>query len=249
MKKIILLVGFLIPFIAAAQDQEGVIRYLMVQNGAKKLAALDYISQQQKERMAYVWGSRSEWKAFTTLYFSPNITKYEDSEEKAEDDDSDYSWKKDAFLIHRNFATNTMHDVISLNSKAYIIDDTISYPEWKILNDMKEIAGHVCMNATFTDSLRMEKTIAWFALDIPSNGGPEHFGGLPGLILEIDINNGGVVITADKIELKKLSTELALPTKKIKGKKVNTEGFRTILSKHYSDSRKNERPPFWGMRY
>lgn len=249
MKKLTLLFAFLCPFFALAQDQEGVIRYLITQHYSKKLAAVDYISKQAKERNEYIWGSRSEWKVYANLYFNATESKYEDSEEKAEPDEDNYSWKKDAFFIKRDFTKRTMYDVMTIVGQVYIVEDTIIYPEWKILNEMKEVAGHVCMNATYTDTLSKELVVGWFALDLPLNGGPERFGGLPGLILEIDINNGAVIISADKIDLKKLDQQLALPKKKTKGKKVNENGYREVLKKHYADKRKAEQPPYWGLRY
>lgn len=98
-------------------------------------------------------------------------------------------------------------------------EDSLHAPQWKILNDKKEITGHVCTNAFMTDTVKKKQKVeGWFAPDLKNNGGPELFFGLPGLILEVNINNGGMIITADKIDLKKLTVELNLP-KKIKGKK------------------------------
>lgn len=116
------------------------------------------------------------------------------------------------------------------------------------MNDMKEVAGHVCMNAYREDTLKKQKIYVWFALDIPVPSGPERLGGLPGLILEADVNDGGMLITADKIELKKLTNELEAP-KKVKGKKVNEAGYNEVIRKHMEEKRKAEEPPFWGIRY
>jgi GLPGLI family protein len=232
-----------------AQNNEGYIRYLVTHNWSKKYAAVDYISKQQRERDAYVWGgSRAEWKMFANYYFSEKGSKYEDSEESAEADDEGYSWRKEAYLIHRNFETGQMTDVITMLGKAYVIEDSIQTQDWKILNEMKEIAGHVCMNAQWTDTVKLQKITAWFALDMPVPGGPERLGGLPGMILEVDINNGGMLITADKIELKPLTNELALP-KKLKGKKIKEANYVEMLKKHVAEKKKAEQPPYWGIRY
>ena len=58
-----------------------------------------------------------------------------------------------------------------------------------------------------------------------------------------------IVILRNKIDLKKLDQELALPKKKIKGKKVNEDGYLAVLKKHYAEKRKAEQPPYWGLRY
>lgn len=231
-----------------AQKPEGYIRYLRTGNWAKQMAAVDYMSKQQRDRMMYMWGNRSEYKSFANLWFSPSGSKYEDSEEKADREDEGYNWRKQEYTIMRNFETQTIHEVQYILGKTYIIDDSLHFPNWKILNDMKEVAGHICMNAFYEDSLKMQKITAWYALDLPVSIGPERLGGLPGVILEIDINDGAMVITADKIELKPLTTELD-PPKKAKGKKIDEAKYYAILKKHFDERRKAEEPPFWGIRY
>ena len=82
-KKLICILLLAFPMILSAQETEGHIRYLITHNWTKKMAAVDYVSKQQKERLAYIWGSRSEWKMFTDFYFNADETKYEESEESA----------------------------------------------------------------------------------------------------------------------------------------------------------------------
>ncbi len=249
MKQHIIIITFLLAAAGArAQETEGVVRYLVTHNWSKKMAAVDYISKQQRERVAYMWGNRSEWKMFTTLYLTPTESKYEDSEEKAEPDDEGYSWRKEVYYIKRNFATNTMYDVLQILGKTYIVEDSLRAPDWKILNDLKDVAGHICMKASWEDTVKQQKVIAWFAMDIPVSAGPERFFGLPGLILEVDINDGGMLLSADKIDLKKLGAELDLP-KKLKGKKISEAEYIALLQKFMDERREAEEPPFWGIRY
>ncbi len=230
------------------QALEGTVRYLIVHDWTKKMAAVDYISKQRRERIAYMWGNRSEWKQYANLYFSPTRTKYEDSDERAEADDQGYAWRKEAYTIQRDFEAHTVRDVIQMLGKTYLVEDTLAAPDWKIMNDMKEVAGHVCMNAFREDTVKKQRITVWFALDIPVPSGPERLGGLPGLILEADVNDGGMLIVADKIELKKLTAELS-PPKKVKGKKISEADYTAVLRKHMEEKRKAEEPPFWGIRY
>jgi len=247
-KSLLLSLIFLLPLVATAQDMEGTIRYLMVHNWTKKMTSLDYLSKQQREKMSYMWGKDSEWKVYTTLHFTPVETKYEDSEEKAEPDDEGYSWRKEVYFVKRNFEKNTVYDAIQMFGKTYIIEDSIQAPAWKIMNDMKEVAGHVCMNAFWEDTIKQQKIYVWFALDMPISGGPERLCGLPGMILEADINDGALLLTADKIDLKKLDKELDLP-KKLKGKKIGEAEYVSMIKKHIAEKREAEEPWFWGMRY
>ncbi len=250
MKKIFIFCFFIAQISANAQQNfEGMVQYLVVHNWTKKLAAVPYISKQQKERAAYMWGNRSEWKQYDNLYFTQTASKYEESEESAEpNDDNNYSWRKELFFMKRDFDKNTMTDAIEHLGKNYLIEDEIQPIEWKIQNDLKEIAGHICMKAVTEDTLKNQKIVAWFAQDIPIKAGPDKFNGLPGMILEIDINEGAMTITANKITLKKLTTELDLP-KKIKSKKIKNETYLNLVKEFILEKRKEESFPFWGIRY
>ncbi len=227
---------------------EGTIRFNVAHNWAKKMEALSYLSKQKKERVAYMQGNRSEWHEYTLLHVNPTETKYLDSEERAEQDDEGYSWRKETFFTKRNFSNNTLYDALTVQGTTYLINDTMVCQDWKILNDMKEVAGHLCMNASWEDTIKMQKIVAWFALDIPISAGPERLCGLPGLILEADVNHGAMVITADRMDAKKLTTEFDIP-KKQKGKKVNETEYRKALKKFIDEQVKAEQPYFWDLRY
>ena len=231
-----------------AQTTEGTIRYLRTQNWAKMMSTIDYMSKNQRDRMMYMWGSRSEWKTYTLLHFSATESKYEDSEEEAEPGNEGWSNRKELFFMKRDFNTRTLYDGIYLIGKNYLIHDSIVPPAWKILNDMKEVAGHICMNASYVDTLRKQNIMVWFALDMPIPSGPDRFIGLPGMILEVDINNGATIMTADKIDLKPLTTELNVP-EKIKGKKIDMAEYTRIVLKQMAERKAEEEPWFWGMRY
>ncbi|MBN8677006.1 MAG: GLPGLI family protein [Chitinophagales bacterium] len=227
---------------------EGTIRYLVTHNWTKKMAALTYLSKQRKERVSYMYGKNAEWSEYTLLHFTPTETHYLDSEERVNADDMGYSWRRETFWVKRDFAKNTTSDALVLQGKTYLVQDSIRCQDWKILNDMKEVAGHLCMNASWQDTVKQQKIVAWFALDIPHSGGPERLCGLPGLILEVDVNDGAMIITANRIEPKKLTTELDLP-KKQKGKKSTEADYQKALFKLIQENIKEEQPYFWDIRY
>ena len=231
-----------------AQTLEGTIRYLRTHNWAKMMAGVDYISKNQRDRMMYMWGNRSEWKTYTLLHFNATESKYENSEEQAEAGNEGWSDRKETFFMKRNFKDNTLYDGITFLGKTYLIHDSIVPPKWKILNDMKEVAGHICMNASWTDTLRKQNVFVWFALDMPVSTGPDRFIGLPGIILEIDINDGALIMTADKMDLKPLTTELDVP-QKIKGKKIDMAEYTRLIEQQMKERRAAEEPWFWGISY
>ncbi len=249
MKKIIILVIISLPIFAfSQQNMEGTVRYLITHNWAKKLMAVEYLSKQQREKSMYMWGNRSEWKEYYLMHFNLNESKYEESEEKAERSNETYNWRKETFFIKRNYQKMATYEGYEILGKTYIVEDSLYSYDWKIQNDLKEVAGHICMKAFLEDTVKKQKIVAWFAQDIPLPMGPERFHGLPGLILELDYNDGAMLITADKIDYKKLTTELDTP-KKLKGKKIKEFDYQSLIQKHVAEKTKSEEPWFWGVRY
>lgn len=55
--------------------------------------------------------------------------------------------------------------------------------DWTLTDETQEILGHNCQKATCR--FRGRDFVAWFASDIPVQGGPWKFGGLPGCILKV----------------------------------------------------------------
>ena len=63
----------------------------------------------------------------------------------------------------------------------FIVQDTLSLPNWNILEEVKIINNHSCQKAITTFKGRNYEV--WFTLDYPSKFGPWKLNGLPGLIL------------------------------------------------------------------
>lgn len=76
---------------------------------------------------------------------------------------------------------------------------------------------------------------AWFAPDIPVPAGPEFQGQLPGLILELDMNNGRVVYHALEISTKVNPASIKEP----KGKRITAAEFNKERDKEMEEMRRN----------
>jgi GLPGLI family protein len=234
-----------------AGDSVVVVRYAVNKNWVKMIEGVDYLSTQEKERAKYVYGNRSSWTSYGLLYFNDSVSFYKDDFE--DETNGGYAWLKDPFLIRRDFAHMQMHDVLVWLRKTVIIEDTLIMPTWKILNDVREIAGQICMSASWTDTLKGQQVVAWFALGIPSQAGPEQLCGLPGLILGVEINNGAMEIMAQKIDTIPLTDQLTMPTRfdgrKIKGKMISEQEYRRRVHAYMTEKREALQYPYWGVRY
>ncbi len=74
------------------------------------------------------------------------------------------------------------------------IKDTIPVYNWQLFDDMQTIAGFNCKKATTTRKVgRLQHITAWYCEDISIPDGPMAFRGLPGLILQIEIDKNTIV--------------------------------------------------------
>lgn len=63
----------------------------------------------------------------------------------------------------------------------YLVDDTLSIPQWDITNEIKTINNHKCQKATTFFKGRTYEV--WYASEYPTIFGPWKLNGLPGLII------------------------------------------------------------------
>ena len=97
-------------------------------------------------------------------------------------------------LIYKNSRDKLMLTQIKLEDKEYLIEEPITELKWKIGKKKREISGFQCIEAT-TRTAKGTPVVAWYTPDIPVDDGPASYRGLPGLILHLEIDNGGRVIS------------------------------------------------------
>ncbi|WP_159473649.1 GLPGLI family protein [Dyadobacter sp. 3J3] len=235
-----------ISFTSKAQKMEGEISYERVQHWSKIYARLTYLSIEEKDRVAMTIKNYEEDKQDMKLYFKDDKSFYTKAKQK--ENDGGWSSSEQEYKVYRDLIGEKRTDILEMFGKVYIVEDSIRAPNWKIMNKIKEINGYMCMMAVTEDTIKDQKITAWFADNIPVSVGPDLYGGLPGMILELDVNDGALVVTATKIEMKAITEDLNVP-KKVKGKKINGTQYNTLVSTHIKDSIKSHRNPFWSMPY
>jgi GLPGLI family protein len=73
--------------------------------------------------------------------------------------------------------------------------------------------------------------VAWYTEDIQSSAGPEVYGGLPGLILQLDINGGEMVLTA--VELATQGMDKGVVKEPVDGKKITRAAFQKMMDEQF----------------
>lgn len=90
-------------------------------------------------------------------------------------------------VLYKDFQNNfSLREMSSFNNKC-LVKDSIKKYDWKISKESKELLGYQVRKAEVEiDSITT--AVAWYAPKLNFKNGPEVYDGLPGLILEIQIN-------------------------------------------------------------
>lgn len=129
-------------------------------------------------------------------------------------------------ILYENHESGRLLEETTLEEKKYLISDSVRDPSWKLSEETASVLGHVCKKATATD-MRGTKLVAWYSEDIPAPVGPEKFGGLPGAILRLDADSGGIVFTATRIDPSVQEKDLRAPG----GKTITRADYEKLLDK------------------
>ncbi|MBC7884213.1 MAG: GLPGLI family protein [Saprospiraceae bacterium] len=241
----ILFTGYVACLSFMSTGQGGTITYNMKYHWVNIVTKLPYLSQEEKDRIQLTWGKDDDKGEDFLLTFNQDGSVYA---KKEKEDNYGYSWGEEDDVFIRDHKTKRTKDIRLLLGKKYVIEDAIPRYKWKILNELKDIAGYVCMKAETKDTVNNIVIYAWFTDKIPVVSGPEGFSGLPGMILALDYNSDDVNIIATKVQLKDTIVTLPIP-KKIKGKNILYEEYYTRKKKHIQLSVAGRRNPFWEVRY
>ena len=145
-------------------------------------------------------------------------------------------------VLYKNISENRMANKKELMGKVFLIRDNLVAYDWEMMGETKNIGNYTCYKAKFEieeediqinmidGEVKEEKVtkkrtlVAWYTPEVPISNGPGDYGGLPGLILEV--NDGNQTIVCSEIVLNpKEVKEIKEPTK---GKVVTREEFSKI---------------------
>ncbi len=115
-----------------------------------------------------------------------------------------------------------------LKENEYLIQDNYLI-EWDITTEQKLIMNYTAVKAI---SKTDKKTIAWFVPELPFAFGPHKFNNLPGLIVELQNQQG--YYTMKKISFDN-SIEINLPTK---GNKITSKEFSQLQAEIEKEAKK-----------
>jgi GLPGLI family protein len=120
------------------------------------------------------------------------------------------------------------------------VKDSLPVRAWKMTDGKRTICGFNCRKAIYekNDSTRI---YAWYAPNILPSIGPEGFCGLPGTILGIATEDGGIIYFADKVDFSTAPKSESLAVEIGKNKLFTLRELREKLEKDYGNTP-------WGKR-
>ncbi len=129
--------------------------------------------------------------------------------------------------------------VLGFAGQEVLVGDSMVPRQWKITENTRVIAGYKCRKAVYEKN-DSTKLYAWYCIEIVPSFGPEGFDGLPGMILGLATEDGGIIYFAKKVEVIAPTAEnLIVETKK---KTIYTmPELKTKLEKDFANSP-------WGKR-
>lgn len=223
MKEFLLVVALLLANLYLYVEKEGTIIYEQKVNLHRRIPADDVQTRQ--------FVPEFQTSKVQVLYKGVE-SLFKNVEEEEEDDTFEgggvrIQMRRPETIIYRHFGNNKRVEQREFMGKNYLIEADIKQTPWKVTGESKKILGYNCLKAMYKDTVQNRNIVAWFTDAIPCPSGPESFGSLPGMIMEVDINEGEVVYNAIKVDDKVLNMkEFKAPST---GKKVTEEEFKAMV--------------------
>jgi GLPGLI family protein len=174
-----------------------------------------------------------------------------------------FNFRMPETTTYTDLAAQMQYESRPMFEKTFLVVDSLKPLKWKISEETKTIAKHLCKKATTSivaqnirfgggggprgmgrnngDSTnrpaaaitpKETEVVVWYTEDITASVGPDNYTGLPGAILEVDMDNGANVTMATEVTTKYPKKELTQPTK---GDKMNRAQFQDAMKKLMED--------------
>jgi len=140
------------------------------------------------------------------------------------------SWATSKNTVYQNFNRGTRYLIKTIWNEELHVTDSLFNRRWQITESSRKIAGYSCRKAVWkaNDTTHI---YAWFSYDLLPSTGPESFNGLPGTILGLATEDGGVVYFAKKVEVIQVPiAAFQLPKKK---KIYSASELKAQMTKQY----------------
>ena len=225
----LLLFGLLYCTCVRAQITSGTIDYLE----HREFEFWDGMSIEQKKRMEKM---KEEGAFDETGQLSFDGQAFSYRQLKKEDDGRRgrgwwFSDDENPDIYYTNIADSMVTDQRQIMDRTFILQDKWVTPDWEIpANQAASMAYTLPSKLAIGTSIDGDTLTAYFTESIPIGIGPKGYGGLPGAIVYLKVQNEGVYTEYTMVTMQPNPSELAL-VKPEEGDSVSREKFNKISAK------------------
>lgn len=181
----------------------------------------------------------NEMKSLKELIFTKEASLYQKAEvevkikevTQSEEQPIKIMMEEPLNIVFTDLVNKSVVEQKEFMTRTFLIEGEVSEHVWKMSGNQKMIHDYPCQEAVLENEDKNIKV--WFTPAIPVSAGPESYNGLPGLILEVNIDDGEHIITAKNIELDAIPENLL--SKPTKGKKVSKDEFDKIVAERIEE--------------
>jgi GLPGLI family protein len=175
---------------------------------------------------------------YFSLVFNENKSVYKLSKGSSDQNNGFFTSPANENTVYKDLDNQTSTSQKQIFESQFLLTDSLKDIEWKLLPETRTIAGFECHKALtkISDSVIV---VAFYTEEIIPSNGPESFGGLPGMILELAIPRLYTTWTATKLEQITDADEKAI-IPPVKGKKANQKEMTAKVNEGIKD---------WGEKY
>jgi GLPGLI family protein len=177
--------------------------------------------------------SARDWPRFQNKKYKNTVDSLFDDSQIKEFDSKGLNKSINRTIYYKNIA-NSFFNVTKFDGlgKKYCINDTVTNINWELLSDTISILGINCQKAKFKFKSG-QIGFAWFASKYPYPFGPDKFGGLPGIILKVESQDGRYLIEAVKILFPDTTIQSISPC--AFGLNISNQQFNELIQKQNQD--------------
>ena len=199
---LLILTFFVFPF-AFGQLKSGVIVFERKTNLLKKYP--------QEETRKWLNGKKMKIDKFE-LYFNPTQALFIPAKTP---DEGRMSWVTIKNTVYQDLENKQRLSLYNLFGESIYVKDTLVTRQWKVTERKRTIAGYECRRAIWEKN-DTTKIYAWYTDEILPSCGPETFNGLPGTILGLATEDGGIVYFAKSVKEQYNNIDEMIPNTKKK---------------------------------
>jgi GLPGLI family protein len=234
MKQLLLLLFCILLFAQVGHSQTSFIKKGNIEFERKTNTYRLYFSGEESSFWEEFKKSIPQFKIdYFNLVFNEGRSVYKPGKQNNESKNEFFESPASENTVYKDFNQQISISQKQVFESQFLLSDSLKNSEWKLLPETRTIAGFLCRKA-LTKICDSVVVVAFYTNEIIPSGGPESFGGLPGMIMELAIPRLYTTWTATRLEqITETDEKMIMPPSK--GKKANQKEMAAKVNEGIKD--------------